>query len=218
MSSSDTSPRDAGGGYSDVAYLQFNKSRTFVVVERTMGILTWPIVIPAALLSRLSDIVFRTFSEVLSVVPYVFGIIARYEFYRFALSRFGRNVQIEFGAVFIHRDISIGDDVLIGRYSIVHDCNIGNHVLVGERCTLLSGSRQHTYARTDIPMAHQGGQKKTIAVEDDCWIGSHAVVMDSIRSGSIVAAAAVVTKEVAERSIVAGNPARLVGTRAGETV
>ena len=199
--------------YIDVVYLQFNKSRTLEVAERIAGILTWPLIVPLALISRVSEIAFRTLSEIVSLVPYVFGVICRYEFYRFALENFGKNVQIEFGAVFIHPDTSIGNNVLIGRYSIVHHCDIGDDVLIGERCTFLSGSRQHSFDRMDIPMTAQGGQKKRIKIESDCWIGSHSVVMDSIRSGSIVAAGSVVTRLVDENSIVAGNPAKVVRHR-----
>src|SRR5205823_10832247 len=66
--------------------------------------------------SDLSDMVFRTVSEMLSLLPYVFGVVVRAEFYRFALRHCGRNVVIEFGAIFIYRDVSIGDNVTINRY------------------------------------------------------------------------------------------------------
>ena len=199
--------------YSDVSYLQFNKSRSFLIFERIAGVLTWPVIWPLAILSRRSELLFRTMSEFLSVIPYVFGIISRYEFYRFALQGVGRNVQIEFGTIFVQRDICIGSNVLIGRYCIIHHCDIGNFVLIGERCTFLSGSRQHSFERTDIPMALQGGQKKRIRLGDDCWIGSHSIVMESVASGSIVAAGSVVTRNVEPNLIVAGNPAKKLKER-----
>ena len=199
--------------YSELSYQQFNKSRGFRIAEAVAGILTWPLLWPLAMIARRSDLFFRTLSEFLSVVPYVFGVIARYEFYRFALRAVGKNVQIEFGTIFIQSDISIGSDVLIGRYSIVHHCDIGDNVLIGERCTFLSGSRQHRFERTDIPMSAQGGQKKRIGVGPDCWIGTHAVVMESVERGAIVAAGSVVTRPVPALAIVAGNPAKPVGSR-----
>jgi acetyltransferase-like isoleucine patch superfamily enzyme len=178
-----------------------------------LGVLTWPITVPLALLSRVSDLIFRTCSEALAIVPYFPGVIVRYEFYRFALRRCGRNVLIESGAVFIYRDIAIGSHVLIGRYSIVHHCDIGDYVLIGERCTLLSGSRQHEMTRTDVPMALQGGQRRRIAIDNDCWIGSHAVLMDDVHQGAVVAAGAVVTQPVESYTIVGGVPARPIGRR-----
>ena len=73
-------------------------------VMRIAGVLSWPVVLPLALVSRLSDFIFRTCSEALSIVPYAFGIILRREFYKWTLTRFGENVLIGFGTIFIYRD------------------------------------------------------------------------------------------------------------------
>lgn len=178
-----------------------------------LGVLTWPVTLPLALLSRVSDIVFRSCSELLSLVPYFPGVIVRYEFYRFALAHCGRNLIVEFGAVFVYRNIRVGSNVLVGRFTIVHHCDIGDYVLIGERCTFLSGSRQHRFERTDVPMALQGGEKRRIRIERDVWIGSHCVVMDDVRTGAIVAAGSIVNKRVDPLSIVAGVPAKVVARR-----
>ncbi|MFQ6023082.1 MAG: acyltransferase [Acidiferrobacterales bacterium] len=201
------------GEYTEVEYLQFSAGQKFRTVRALLGALTWPLTWPLAMLARRSEFLFRTMSELLSVIPYLIGVITRYEFYRFALRHCGKNVLIEFGAIFIYPDVSIGNNVLIGRYSIVHHCDFGDYVLTGERCTFLSGSRQHSYDRTDMPMALQGGKKKRIMIGDDCWIGSHAVVMNDVGAGAIVGAGTVVLKPVANLAIVAGNPAREVGRR-----
>jgi acetyltransferase-like isoleucine patch superfamily enzyme len=202
----------SSGAYSDVRYLQFTAGRGLRATLAVLGILTWPVAIPLALLARLSDLIFRTCSEALALVPYFPGVLLRYEFYRFALRECGRNVLIESGAVFVYRDIGIGSNVLIGRYSIVHQCDIGDYVLIGERCTLLSGSRQHHMKRGE-PMALQGGQRRRITIGNDCWIGSHAVLMDDVGSGAVVAAGAVVTQPVESFTIVGGIPARVIGRR-----
>ena len=196
------------GVYSDVDYLQYRSPRWITVARAVAGVLTWPFVWPLALLCRTSDMVFRTASELLSLIPYVFGVVVRAEFYRFALTRCGRNVVIELGAVFIYRDISFGDNVTINRYAVIHHCDIGSYALIGEHAVLLSGSRQHNIDRTDIPMALQRGRKKRIAIGDDSWVGVHAVVMEDVGRGAIVGAGAVVTKPVPELTIVVGNPAR----------
>jgi acetyltransferase-like isoleucine patch superfamily enzyme len=195
--------------YVEADYRQFNASRLVRLTMAILGVLSWPV----ALVSRASDIIFRSCSELLALVPYFPGVILRYEFYRFALTRCGRNVLVESGVTFAYRDVEIGDNVLIGRYCILHHVRIGSDVLIGERCTLLSGSKQHRFARIDVPMNRQGGQKRRIVVEDDCWLGSHAVVMNDVRRGSIVAAGAVVTEPVEAHSIVAGVPARRVASR-----
>ncbi|MDJ0927461.1 MAG: acyltransferase [Gammaproteobacteria bacterium] len=156
---------------------------------------------------------FRTLSEALSLVPYFPGVILRYEFYRFAVESCGKNVLIEFGTVFIERDVTIGSNVLIGRFNVVHHCDFGDYVLIGERCTFLSGSRQHSFDRTDIPMALQGGFKERIRIGSDVWIGSHSVIAADVGSGSIVGAGSVVNKPVEDWSIAAGSPAKTIRRR-----
>lgn len=199
--------------YQPTEYLQFTAGRWFRIAQASLGVLVWPVIWPLAMLSRVSDIVFRSMSELLSVVPYFPGVIVRYEFYRFALTRCGRNVVFEFGSVFIYADVEIGSNVLIGRYNVIHHCDVRDYSLIGERCTFLSGSRQHSYQRHDLPMALQGGSKKRIRIGPDCWIGSHSVVMDNVGEGSIVGAGSVISKPVADYSIVVGNPQREIGTR-----
>ena len=139
--------------YHPVAYLHTESGPVFRAAWAVAGALTWPVTVPMALLSRTSMFVFLTFSELLSTVPYIFGLIIRYQFYRFALRRCGRNVVFGFGTVFNYRDISIGDHVVIGRYNVIHHCDFGDHSLIGEHCVFLSGRRQLNYDRADIPMA-----------------------------------------------------------------
>ena len=178
-----------------------------------LGILTWPVTVPLALLSRLSDFIFLFFSQLLALIPYAIGTIVRYEFYRFSLSRCGKNVMIGFGTVFVYRDIKIGDHVLIGMYNTIHYCDFGSHVLTADGCRFLSGSQYHNFDRTDIPMALQGGKIKRIGIEDDTWIGANSVVMAGVGTGAIVGAGAVVTQDVAPFDIVGGVPAKVIQSR-----
>jgi acetyltransferase-like isoleucine patch superfamily enzyme len=196
-----------------IEYHQFTQSQALRVAMAVAGVLTWPLVLPLALLSRVSDFVFLTCSQFLAFVPYLIGSIVRYEFYRFTLHRCGSNVMIGFGTIFLYRDVEIGDNVLIGMYNTVHHCDFGSYVLTAEGCRFLSGAHYHNYERTDVPMALQGGKLRRIAVHDDCWIGANAVVMAEVGGGSIVAAGAVVHRAVEPFSIVGGVPARTIGTR-----
>lgn len=54
--------------------------------------------------------------------------------------------------------------------------------------------------------------KGPVIIEDDCWIGFGSEILSGVHIGkhSIIAAHAVVTKNVPAYSIVAGNPARIV--------
>lgn len=54
----------------------------------------------------------------------------------------------------------------------------------------------------------------TIEIFDNCMIGSHAILLPNVKIGpnAIVAAGAVVTKDVPEGAIVGGNPAKVIGS------
>lgn len=199
--------------YTRIEYHQFAQSSTVRILTAILGVLTWPLTVPLALLSRLSDFVFLFCSQLLAFFPYIVGTIARYEFYRFALSKCGKNVMIGFGTVFIYRDIEIGDNVLIGMYNTIHHCNFGSYVLTAEGCRFLSGSRYHNFDRTDVPMALQGGSLKRIVVADDVWVGANAVVMSNLAEGSIVGAGSVVVDDVDALTIVGGVPAKVLKKR-----
>lgn len=202
------------GEYRDIDYLQWRSPRWIPIARAVAGALTWPVVWPLAMLCRAWDLVlphdmfFRTISELFSLIPYLFGVITRAEFYRFALTHFGRNVVIEFGTVFLYRDVSIGDHCAIGRFCVIHHCDMGNYAGVSEHSVVMSGSQQHYVDRIDIPIFLQQGRKKRVRLNDDCWIGAHSVVMEDVGRGAVVGAGSVVNKPVPEFMIVVGNPAR----------
>lgn len=108
-----------------------------------------------------------------------------------------------------------GRNVVIGDYTglntncwLGNDTVIGSDVMFGPEVTILSGS--HHFERTDIPMRDQGATpRKPVVIGDDVWIGTRAIILPGIRIGShsIIGAGAVVTKDVPEYAIVAGNPA-----------
>lgn len=207
--------RIAADHYTDIDYHQFKPPRGVRLAMRLAGILAWPLILPLALVSRLSDFIFRTASELLSLAPYLFGVILRQEFYRWTLNRCGRNVAVGFGTIFFYRDIEIGNHVVIGNYNVIHYCDFGSHVVVADGCQFLSGARYHNMERTDIPMALQGGRLRRIRIGDDCWIGAAALLMDDVQPGSVVGAGAVVTAPVESFTVVAGNPARVIRRRKG---
>jgi acetyltransferase-like isoleucine patch superfamily enzyme len=70
----------------------------------------------------------------------------------------------------------------------------------------------HSYEDLDTPISKQKESTALITVEDDCWIGANAVITAGVTIGkhSVVAAGAVVTKNIPPYSVAVGNPARVI--------
>lgn len=130
----------------------------------------------------------------------------------------GKNVNIENNAYIGNgRRISIGEYSGIGSRFFVQNTNlkIGNYVMMGEEVLILGGG--HKTDRTDIPMGVQGNLPITdLEICDDVWIGSRVTILGKckrIGKGVIIGAGSVVTKEIPDYAVVAGNPAKIIRYR-----
>jgi putative colanic acid biosynthesis acetyltransferase WcaF len=85
---------------------------------------------------------------------------------------------------------------------------IGNRVVISQNAYLCGGT--HDYTLPTYPLVC-----KSLTIEDDVWIGASAFLCPGVRvgEGAVVGACAVVTKDVAPWTVVAGNPARVVRQR-----
>lgn len=133
----------------------------------------------------------------------------------------GNSVNIEKGASFGNgRLLIIGDRSGIGRNCLVaSDTQIGSDVMMAPEVIIFS--HNHKFDSLDISMNKQGvTESKPVIIESDVWIGQRAILMAGVRvgKGSIVAAGAVVTKDVLPYSIVGGNPAKLIKMRRSSSV
>lgn len=123
----------------------------------------------------------------------------------------GAEVLAHSGRITLGRRSALGrDSYIICRESTVA---IGNCVRIARNVSMITG--QHNFSRLDIPIMEQGRIQKPIQIEDDVWIGMSAIVLAgvTIETGSVVAAGAVVTRDVPARAVVAGVPARIVRMR-----
>ncbi len=130
--------------------------------------------------------------------------------------RAGANINVEKGAYFGDgREIEIGDNSGIGiNCHIIGPVQIGRDVMMAPEVIILTSN--HRFDRTDVPMCRQGTlPPEPVMIGDDVWIGTRAIILPgvSIGRGAIIAAGAVVTKDVPEYAIVAGNPARIIRNR-----
>ena len=121
--------------------------------------------------------------------------------------------------VIIHADvdegISIGESSQINPYTVMYGTiRIGQNVMIAPHVMLAGGN--HKFQSLDVPMMNQGSSSKGgITIQDDVWIGANSVVVDGVTvcKGAIIAAGSVVTHSVEPFAIVAGAPAKTIGTR-----
>jgi maltose O-acetyltransferase len=116
-----------------------------------------------------------------------------------------------YGAGDIYRRLQIGSHGVINIgcfFDLSETISIGNHVALGHEVMILTSS--HHIGGVD----HRAGSLFTapVSVGDGAWIGSRCIILPGITigAGSVVAAGAIVTKDVPPSSLVGGVPARMI--------
>lgn len=95
----------------------------------------------------------------------------------------------------------------------------GGKITIGENCMIsydvVMRTDMHIHKAIDVPMIDQGVETQDIKIGNDVWIGQGAYIMPGVTVGDgvIVAACAVVTKDVPAYSVVAGVPAKVIKNR-----
>jgi galactoside O-acetyltransferase len=178
---------------------------------------------------------------VLAALPGATGIALRRAYYRLCLAESApelsmqRHVSITCpGSIHIGRKCYLGRDcklyatpvstiriganfsananVMINARGTGH-ITIGDSVSIGPNVVLRSND--HVFARVDVPIKDQGMTEGSITIGNDVWIASNAVILQDVRigDGAVVAAGAVVTKDVPPYVVVGGIPARIIAER-----
>lgn len=138
----------------------------------------------------------------------------RMAYLRRHLGSCGEGVRISQGVVLeMLANLHLGSHVFINRGTVISArarITIGDDVLIGPHVGIHSSD--HGYEDAAIPIRCQPHRSSPIVVGDDVWIGGHATVLRgvTIGRGSVVAAGAVVNRDVPEGVLVAGVPARVV--------
>lgn len=101
----------------------------------------------------------------------------------------GRNSRLNGVHIDARELVHIGDTVQIGPYTIIMDSDFH-----------------------DLKDHSKDGPSKPIYIEDDVWIATRVTILKGVRigKGSVIAAGAIVTKDVPEYCVAAGTPARVV--------
>ncbi|WP_307734944.1 CatB-related O-acetyltransferase [Chitinophaga nivalis] len=115
----------------------------------------------------------------------------------------------------------LGDKLLIGKFCAIASgvkfiMNGGNHVMEEFSTYPFYAFRQGW--EKAMPKIEQMMPKGDTIIKNDVWIGFDAIIMPgvTIGHGAIIAAGAVVTKDVADYSVVGGNPAKEIRKRFDE--
>jgi acetyltransferase-like isoleucine patch superfamily enzyme len=135
----------------------------------------------------------------------------------------GRSIRVGRGVVISSpHGLVIGDWVNIGPRSIIQvDGTIGDFALIGMGVQIV-GRLDHAVDEIGVPyvFATWAGDRPAIArdrveIGRDVWIGGGSVILSgvSIGEGALIGSGSVVTRDVPEFTIAAGNPARVVRNR-----
>lgn len=118
-----------------------------------------------------------------------------------------------------------GGSIRIGRRSCVnHFCfvngaggvELGDDVMLGTHTVILSS--EHSIDDVTVPMGRQPSQTRPVVIEDDVYLGAHVTILAGVRigTGAVIAAGAVVNRDVPAYAVVGGVPARQIRSRKDE--
>ena len=114
-------------------------------------------------------------------------------------------------------EIVIGKNAHIGEYTHITAINkiqIGDNLLTGRWVTITDNSHGEIdyESMKTAPIMRPLQSKGPVIIGDNVWIGDKATILPhvTIGDGSVIAANAVVTKDVPAYSVVAGNPAKVI--------
>ena len=140
-------------------------------------------------------------------------------FYRLAGMRIGRGSTLHmFTRIYDPRHIKIGQDTIIGERAVLDGrrqlegskggLTIGNHVDIASEVMIWTSEH-------DINDSSFKAIEEPVVIKDYVFIGPRAIILPgvTIGKGAVVAAGAVVTKDISAGSIVGGVPAKEIGKR-----
>ena len=144
-----------------------------------------------------------------------------------SLESAGKNVRIGIGAHAVHwHNIAVRDNVSIGRNNLFlcsrAKIHIGDHVMFGPNVTVITGRHRidlvGRYMITVTDDEKSPEDDLEVVFEGDNWIGANVTILQGVTvgRGSVIAAGAVVTKDVPAYTIVGGVPAKQIKDRFNE--
>lgn len=153
-------------------------------------------------------------------IPGAFGIQLRARYVGRQMKSVGQNLKILPGCRFRSIEkMQVGNNVAIGFDNFLQ---ARGGLTIGDNVTTAPGvkiwSVNHEYDDPDTPVSQQGITEKPVVIGNNVFIASNAFILPgaTIPEGCIISAGAVVGGKVYRPfSILAGNPARMIGQRGG---
>lgn len=146
------------------------------------------------------------------VLGYVPSHVFRQILFRLNGVKLGHKSTIHIGCRFYQpKNVSVGRGTIIGDHATLDGrakLTIGNHVDIASEVMIFNGEH-------DIHSEYFKPVTAPVTINDYVFIGPRAIILPgvSIGWGAVVAAGAVVTKDVPDSTIVAGVPAQPIGHR-----
>jgi len=128
-------------------------------------------------------------------------------------ARIGAGCNIGRGA-YVGPDVVIGDSCKLQNYALVYEpARLGNGVFIGPAAVLTNDEFPRAANLDGSPKTADDWTEVAVVIEDGASIGARAVCVAPVKIGkwALVAAGAVVTKDVAAHALVVGVPARRIG-------
>ncbi|HEX7975754.1 MAG TPA: acyltransferase [Anaerolineales bacterium] len=133
-----------------------------------------------------------------------------------AFKRYGKNFGFDPDGLYTYQTIEVGDDVSLGDRAtlIASDSGIviGSKVMFGPNVTIMGGNHNTSVLGQfmfDVKVKRPEDDQ-LVVIEDDVWVGAGAIILKGVclGRGCIVAAGAVVTKDIPPYCVAAGVPAK----------
>ena len=110
-----------------------------------------------------------------------------------------------------YRSLRIGDKCHIGENVLL---DLSGDLVLGNRVTISMGSSIITHLDVGWSQLIQTFERRMgqVRIEDDCYLGANVLVLPNVHIGELcfIGAGAVVTKDIPERSLAVGVPARVI--------
>lgn len=133
----------------------------------------------------------------------------------------GRGIQIGDQCMiaadsFLHGPITLGDEVAINHGSSLDGGRAG--ITIGDQTRIANNVTIYAFnhgMHPDRPIYQQNVSSEGVVIGKDVWIGAQAGIVDGVTIGdcAVIGMGCIVTKDVPDYAIVAGNPARVIGDR-----